>query len=241
LRSEIQLKIASKKGSLHYLSSILLDKIPWVNHAFGIKGESTGNKINTLGDFVKSFGLFPEFISEVDQIHSSKVFIVSKPGIAGRGDGLVTNKKGLILAVKTADCAPALFCDTKKRVIGAVHIGWRGIVKGIIEKFADVVVKEFGSKMDEIFCAVGPFIRECCYEIGDDIIGYFKHYYQLENGKIFLNMEEEIKDRLLRVGIPVDNIEFLKHCTACDPEKFFSYRRDRGKTGRMYSIIMINN
>ena len=107
-------------------------------------------------------------IITLHQNHSNKAVIISDQNIKKYNlcfDGLVTNKKNIILGILTADCAPILFYDSYNIVVGACHAGWRGALTGIIENTL-IKMKSIGSKIDNIRCAIGPCIGQESYEVG---------------------------------------------------------------------------
>jgi YfiH family protein len=108
------------------------------------------------------------------QIHSDVIHIVksSDPGQL-IGDGLITNRPGMALAILTADCLPVLLVDAKRQVVGAFHAGWRGTVKRIVEKGVGIMRHEFGSRPQDIHAAIGPGIQKCCYEVGEEVRNEF--------------------------------------------------------------------
>jgi YfiH family protein len=112
---------------------------------------------------------------QMKQIHSDIIHVLrSAPEHALNGDGLVTNVPGLLLAVKTADCVPVLIVDPKQRVVGAFHAGWRGTAKRIVEKGVGVMRRDFGSDPTDLRAAIGPCIRACCYEVGEEVQETFR-------------------------------------------------------------------
>jgi YfiH family protein len=104
------------------------------------------------------------------QVHSDIIYVVRKPDPGQLiGDALITNLPGIAIAIQTADCLPVLVLDAKKRVIGVFHAGWRGTVKRIVEKGVGTLRREFGSRAEDIHAAIGPGIRKCCYEVGEEL------------------------------------------------------------------------
>jgi YfiH family protein len=113
-------------------------------------------------------------LAQVKQIHSSIVHRVNeavKEPVAG--DGLITNEPGVLLAIKTADCVPVLLVDSKRRVVGAFHAGWRGTVARIVEKGVGEMRRQFGSLPRDLRAAIGPCVRKCCYSIGPEVRAEF--------------------------------------------------------------------
>lgn len=111
---------------------------------------------------------------EVRQIHSAIVRRIDAPAEDPlAGDGLITNTPGLLLAIKTADCAPVLVADVKRRVVGAFHAGWRGTVARIVEKGVGEMHRQFGCQPADLRAAIGPCIRKCCYRVGEEVRAEF--------------------------------------------------------------------
>jgi YfiH family protein len=119
------------------------------------------------------------------QVHSDVIHVVRNvPPHPLAGDGLVTGTPGLVIAIMTADCLPVLLVDTRKRVIGAFHAGWRGTVKRIVEKGAGAMRHEFGSRPQDIHAVIGPGIGKCCYEVGDEVRNEFESQFSYA-GELF--------------------------------------------------------
>ena len=115
---------------------------------------------------------------QMKQIHSDLIHVLrSAPEGPISGDGMVTNVPGLLLAAKTADCVPVLIADPKKRVVGAFHAGWRGTAKRIVEKGVGVMRRDFGCDPADLRAAIGPCIRACCYEVGDEVREAFRSQF----------------------------------------------------------------
>jgi polyphenol oxidase len=111
---------------------------------------------------------------EAKQIHSAVVRRVNAPIREPLpSDGLITNKPSLLLAIKTADCVPIIVVDTKRRVIGVFHAGWRGTVARIVEKGVGEMRHQFGSLPRDLRAVIGPCIRRCCYSVGPEVRAEF--------------------------------------------------------------------
>lgn len=111
------------------------------------------------------------------QIHSSLVRRVKEADAertpAWKGDGLMTDEPGLLLAIQTADCIPVLIADTKKKAVAAFHAGWRGTLKRIVESGVNRMRVEFGSRPENLMAAIGPGIGACCYTVGEEVRSEF--------------------------------------------------------------------
>src|SRR4029077_6687824 len=114
-----------------------------------------------------------EFVS-LHQIHSDVVRIFeSAPTKQCKGDAIATTTRGLLLGVRTADCAPVLVVDPKKKVVAAIHAGWRGTLQRIVTKTIGQMQMEFGCNPKDLLAAIGPTIGGCCYESGPEVASPF--------------------------------------------------------------------
>ncbi len=168
------------------------------------------------------------------QIHSNRVCLASE-GFQ-EGDALVTNKPGLVLAVSVADCYPILLEDPKNKIIAAVHAGWRGTVGGIVTNTLKKMI-ELGAQPENICAAIGQGISLKHFEVGDEVL---KQFYEAGFGESYfennhINLAACNTKWMLDVGLQENNIWHLNRCTF--EEDFFSFRRDKGITGRMWGVI----
>ncbi len=200
------------------------------------------------------------------QIHSDIIHCVNEPPKEHlTGDGLITATPGLLLAIQTADCLPVILVDTKKRVVGVFHAGWRGTMKRIVEKGVGQMMGCFGASARDIKAAIGPGVRGCCYQVGPEVRQKFesqfsyaaKLFREIKESdpirekypllfltarapghgelppQIFLDLAEANRRQLLEAGVPAKNIVASPLCTSCRVDLLFSYRAEKGKTGRL--------
>lgn len=168
----------------------------------------------------------------VNQVHSSKVLYINSKLIKTplTGDGLVTNIKGVGLAILTADCAPVLFFDSIAKVIGAAHAGWRGAMSGIIENTIDAML-EIGATKDNMVASIGPCISKLNYEV--DITfkkkitkdcSLCEEFFSLKlNDKYLFDLPAYIEFRLQKYGVKATSS--LDICTYEKKNNFHSFRR----------------
>ncbi len=193
------------------------------------------------------------------QIHSGTVTIVTEH-MRGYGavdfntaieetDAMVTSVPGLCLAVLTADCVPVLLFDPRKRVVAAVHAGWRGCVKLIARKTVEILQQEFNCKPAELLVGIGPSIGPCHYEIGPEVISQVEDTFgstdgnvtnQSADGKGYFDLWKANKRQIMETGVPPQNIEIAQICTYCKAHQFFSARHQKGTTGRFGTGIMLS-
>ena len=114
-------------------------------------------------------------IATLRQIHSSVLAVAGEAanGPLCKGDGLMTDRPGLLIGVQTADCIPVLVADTKRRAVAAFHAGWRGTVKRIVEAGIGRMRLQFGSQPVDLIAAIGPGIGPCCYAVGEEVLSEF--------------------------------------------------------------------
>ena len=159
-------------------------------------------------------------------------------------DALITDVKGVVLNVLTADCVPILLYDKEKEVVAAVHAGWKGTKAQIVAKTIHKMTEMYGCDPKEIIAGIAPSIGRCCYEVGEDVA---EHFFDMPEGftpkgeKYMLDLPFINKQQLLDAGLQEENIEMSHTCTACDVERFFSYRKEQGCSGRFMSMIGIKN
>lgn len=175
-------------------------------------------------------------VSYLNQIHSN---IVCKAQVGKQtGDALVTNEKNLAIAVGAADCYPVLFYDEKNQVIGAAHCGWKGTLAKIVKNTIDEMVK-LGAETEHIKVAIGQGICKANYQVSEEVIQQFSDAgFSIDcwEGRQ-LDLLHANRFVALESGIKTENIWSMNRCTT--ENDFFSYRRDNGKTGRMWALIML--
>ena len=188
----------------------------------------------------------------VHQIHSTKFIFVDKNFKFDKkkikADAIITNQTKLPIAVLTADCVPLLLCDNKRKMIAAIHAGWKGAYKGIINKVINFMVKK-GSKKNDITVAIGPCIAQISYNVKEDFKKKFlkknkknEIFFKKRQNMIFFDLPNYIKSQLR--SIKITRIDMIKIDTYEKKNNFFSARRalrlKHADYGRNISIIMIN-
>jgi hypothetical protein len=149
-------------------------------------------------------------------------------------DGLVSDRVGPVLGAFAADCIPIVFADPVGRVCGACHSGWRGTVAGVSARVVERMV-EAGSKPANIRVALGPSIAACCFEVGPEVVEEFTRRFGDLPGLVVQGIDLRVASRriLEEAGVTPEHIDDTPPCTKCNPERFFSYRRD-GREGGVH-------
>ena len=187
----------------------------------------------------------------LNQVHSNKFIYIDKDyrlKSRPRADAIITNQKNLPIGILTADCVPILLYDNKKNLISAIHAGWKGAHKGIIDKVIKFMIKK-GSNVKNLTAVIGPAISVKNYEVKEDfkkkILKKNKNniiFFKLYKSKLYFDLTKYVKSLLLKNRIK--NIELIKIDTFDINNKFFSARRalslKHDDYGRNISIIMLN-
>jgi purine-nucleoside/S-methyl-5'-thioadenosine phosphorylase / adenosine deaminase len=198
-------------------------------------------------DMKLAVGIHDGRIITMKQVHGDHIIELEETNIkeAGEADGMVTKKPNAFLSVLTADCVPILFVAPEKKLVAAVHAGWRGSLAGIGAKVVRQFKEQHGVAADEIETALGPSIGPCCYEVKNDVTEPLREKWgplakasiELRDGKSFVDLRRLNRSILEDTGVPSDQIHQLGPCTSCAQDEFFSYRRDGIPTGRQISFI----
>lgn len=172
-----------------------------------------------------------------DQVHGDSVFCACKAGAAGEADALITRCRHLPLAIRTADCLPVFLFDTGRRAIAMIHAGWKGMHKKIISKTIEQMEIKFLTDPSELIAALGPAIRPCCYEVGEEFRGYFGGLISSRDNKLYFDIAAAAVNELLGAGVKDGHIYDSAICTSCRNDEFFSFRREGLMAGRSLSVM----
>lgn len=184
----------------------------------------------TLENLIKDLNIDNYYI--LKQIHSNKIFDITNIPKNYEGDGLITNKSNIALVTKSKDCNSIFIIDTKNKIIGNIHSGWKGTLKSIITIAINQMKEKYNSVSKDIKIVFNPSIRECCFEVDNDVYDLFikkykdKSYYQKVGNKYHINLVKIIKDEVKKLGIKEENIIDNNICTLCNRKLFNSHRNN---------------
>jgi len=209
------------------------------------------NVINNIKIVCKKIGVNQKNLITLKQVHSNKFYFIEKNKLNKnklKGDALITNLKNIALGILTADCAPIFIYDNKKKIISAIHAGWKGAYKGILSKVIKFLLKK-GSKLKDLTAIIGPCISKKNYEVKKDFLNKFikkdkknKKFFKFKGKKTYFCLNSYVYSELKILGIK--NLEIIKKDTFDQKNNFFSARRsihnNENDYGRNISIIMIN-
>lgn len=192
-----------------------------------------------------------------DQTHTTNIRIVTEKD-AGCGvtrpktyqdvDGLITNVPGLVLSTFFADCVPLYFVDPVHRAIGMSHSGWRGTVGRMGRATILAMGQEYGTKPEDLICAIGPSICKDCYEVSEDVAEAFVAEFKGQeeeilddkgNGKYQLDLWKANEIILLEAGVKKSHLAVTNLCTCCNPDLLFSHRASHGKRGNLGAFLRL--
>ena len=258
----------------------VLEKLPYLRHGFSTKlgGISSGmftsmnlgsetspyqddssNIEENYRRIASSIGFPVESVVVSMQVHKTDIRLVDEHD-CGKGlfrtrdydeiDGLITNRPGVTLVTKYADCVPLYFVDPVKRAIGLSHSGWRGTVKKIGKITVEKMQKCFGSDPGDIIAVIGPSICHACYEISEEVAQEFrtafpKDYHKIltgnNNGNYQCDLWTANQTVLIEAGLLAGHINTSRVCTSCHSDLLFSHRRTQGKRGSLAAFLELTD
>lgn len=205
---------------------------------------ATDDGIKYLNSLNKEFKL--DEVVYLKQAHTDKIFKYDGKDINDiEGDAIITDMKKIAVGVFIADCVPIILVDEIKKVVAAIHSGWRGTFESITLKTIEKMKSEFKCNGKDIKAYVGAHIRKCCYEVSQELKEKFlEKKYDIDKEKLFdlrnLNLEYCIEDDLIKGGIDEKNMFTLGLCTHCNEYvKLYSYRKSEGSYGRMFAFVFL--
>ena len=261
----------TKAGKVHYLEPTVLSRAGVSAQGFTTRNEGVSRApynslnfgINTLDShnsvmgnrsiLARAFGTRVERVVTVTQTHGTDLLVIDAPNPDYAHfqklecDGIVTNQPGVMIGVCVADCVPVLLLDPDKKVVAALHAGWKGTAGEIARKGVAALTSFFGSDPAVIRAAIGPGIGPCCYEVDGPVrdeftrhsVGWDECATETGAGRWRLDLSRVNFRQLLQEGLLRENIESTDLCVSCNKSSFFSYRRDKGETGRQMGFIML--
>ena len=220
------------------------------------RGDNPDHVKENYRRFLAAIGADGTRTASSNQVHGGVVRTVTtadvKDDLYGKvsyeADGLMTDLPGVTLLVYTADCIPILFYDPVRRVIAAVHAGWRGTAAGIASQAVERMRDVYGCRPGDILAAIGPGIGPDCFEthedvpnamtaaLGGDALPFIR---EKGEGKFLVDLKGLNALWLGKAGVSEQCIDTSTDCTLCKHDKYWSHRYTKGERGSQASIISL--
>jgi len=218
-----------------------VSRAPFASLNLGLSTDDDENAVwENRSRFFHSLGIAPDQTASAYQVHGGEVKQVESPGRWDGFDALMTNQKGIFLTVTVADCTPILIYDPPNQAVAAIHAGWRGTALRIVHHTLSRMKEAFDTNPADCWAYIGTCIDECSYEVGADVAGHFQSPFKRwdeQRGKFFLDLKKANEAQLLSLGLPSAHIEISPYATVLHNDHYFSYRKEKGQTGRMLNLI----
>jgi hypothetical protein len=196
-----------------------------------VGGELSAEGWSNRVQFLQAWGVERYVIAR--QAHGTNVRVVEDED-AGQTfeciDAFVTSRPTLALTVTVADCFPVFVWDAAEHAIGLAHAGWRGAAGGVVPALIRELRQRLGARAAALRAAIGPGIRACHFSVQADVAAQFAAYpfaVTTRAERTFVDLPAVITAQLRAVGVPSEQVSDARECTACLPERYFSYRRDQ--------------
>lgn len=202
------------------------------------------NVLENRRRFLAALGISPDRLATSHQVHGNKVLLARQPGHYEGYDALITDQKGIFVAVGTADCTPILVYDPAREAVASIHAGWRGTAQQVAKEALLAMQKEFGTNPKDCHAYIGACIDQDNYEVDGNVARHFAAEHKREDaarGKWFVSLKGENKAQLLEVGVPEGQIEVSPYSTWAHNEDYFSHRKENGVAGRMLAAIGLSD
>jgi YfiH family protein len=190
--------------------------------------------------FFSSLDIPLEKLSKSHQVHGTGILKAIQPGATEGYDAQITDVPGLFLVVSVADCVPVLIHDEKNNAVAAIHAGWRGTAGQIVLKTLQRMKEEYNTEAKDCKAFIGACISYKNFEVGEEVaINFDERFKKYDDslGKWFVDLKGANKDQLMKFGISEGHVEVSGFCTVEDNDRFFSHRKEQGRTGRMMAVI----
>lgn len=213
-------------------------------------GDAESNVRENLRRAARSLGVEVERLYFLSQVHGKDVARLAGSEdrdevVVRRGDVTISTAPGVACGVRIADCAPVLVGDRRTGAVAAIHSGWQGTVLDVARAGVVALRDAIGGDGD-LVAAIGPHIERCCFEVGDDVAAKLAACAPAESvvdrtlgPKPHVDLRAIVRAQLRSLGLRDDAIDDVPGCTKCDAARFFSYRRDRERSGRHLAAIVV--
>ncbi len=188
-------------------------------------------------------GIDKKNIVMLNQVHGDGIVVIDRPPekdlpCHAEADGMMTDIQSICLVIRTADCVPVIAFDARKKILGAVHSGWRGCRLAISGKLVREMKRLFSTDARDITAFLLPSVGPESYTVSEDVALHFKDDVTRKNSEIYLNLWRNIERSFLEEGVPAENIFNAGLCTLKNSSEFYSYRN--GDAGRNVNFCYLS-
>lgn len=223
-----------------------------LNLGFG-SGDQPAQVDANRGALARAFGLEPHLLLTVNQVHGSEILVIDQPNPEVShfqrvdSDAIIINQRNILVGILVADCFPVILYDRKHHAAGVIHLGWRGTACGLLGRTVAAMQEIFGCQPGDLCAAVGAGIAAHSYEVDRPVRDAFRQgtdqwgriAKEVSLGRWQLDLQASILLQLDGAGIDRKAVDVVTECTCCHKETFFSYRRDKGRTGRQMGFVLL--
>ena len=214
---------------------------PFASLNLGINtDDATANVDENRRRFFGAIGAGGYSFASAYQVHGTDILYAEEAGRYTGYDAIITDKPGLLIGVTVADCVPILIYDPVHRAVAAIHAGWRGTVGRIVTKTLAQMQQRFGTEAGQCYAYIGTCIDECAFEVGLEVAEQFDPAFKrvgIDSDKSLIDLKAANAHLLVTAGIPATQLEISPFSTVAHNDTYFSYRAEKGQTGRMLAVI----
>ena len=221
---------------------------PWATLNLGATvGDEFSRVIENRKRAFSAIGCSYDSVFDVWQVHSAEVVCTDKPKSPQtphlQADVIITDRPGVTLLMRFADCVPIFLYDPKRRVVGLAHAGWQGTVLKTVQAAVKTMHAQYQCHPADILAGIGPSIAKHHYQVGEDVISKVEMAFGKDSNFILSHQDGAVQldlweaNRLILAEAGIRYIEVAGICTACQLDDWFSHRGENGKTGRFGGLI----
>lgn len=217
-------------------------------------GRAVGDEPEAVAEnhrrFARAVGYAPAALCEVTQVHGAAVAVVDAAASpealrTHEADALVCARRDVAIGVRVADCAAVLLADPHSGAVAALHAGWRGAVAGVVEASVAALCAEVSAPRHSLLAALFPCISVDAFEVGEEVAAQLAEAAGTRavvrarpGARPHVDLAGTVRRQLVRAGLAEAHVEHVAGCTFAEPGRFFSHRRDAGRTGRHLAAIV---
>jgi polyphenol oxidase len=199
----------------------------------------------------QAMGRDPNTLFDAWLVHSAEVVCADAPrdlnSLPAKADAILTDRPGVTLFMRFADCVPILLHDPVCQVAGIVHAGWLGTVRRVTGAAVEAMIARYGCKPQNIRAAIGPSIAAHHYPVGEEVAQKVRGAFGMDAADLLPSSNGAVQfdlwaaNRLILEQSGVQQVELAGLCTACDLEDWYSHRGENGKTGRFGVLVALKD